>query len=103
MKPQYTQVKRATYYEKLKMAELARQETVCSEELFWPFDDDDVPYIYKVEKHGAYQLQAYRIDNGEMADCSYHLLVARCGTCGELVTIDGSDSNFCSECDTWFE
>ena len=87
------------------MQQMAVDETECSKELFHSdFDDnEDCPHYFKVEKHSGYQLQAYRTDNGEMADTSYSYLVARCGVCKSLMTISGADFEYCSECQTFYE
>ena len=100
---QWTQVKKATRSEKAQMEQMAVDETICSKELFHPVWEDDCPYEFKVERHSGYQLQAYRTDNGEMADTSYSFLVARCGVCKELMTISGADFEFCAECGTFYE
>ena len=100
----WKQVKRATQYEKIQMEQMAREETVCSFELFHKVFEDDVPYYFKVGMHSGYQLDAYRSDNDKIADSSYHMLVARCGVCGELITIDGDpDYAWCYECNTEYE
>ena len=100
---QWTQVKAARRSEKAAMEQLAIDETQCSKELFHPVFEDDCPYEYKVAMHSGYQLDAYRADNGEIADSSYHLLIARCGACGELMTVSGADVEVCGECGTIYE
>ena len=97
--PEWKQVKRASQYEKLVMAQLAIDESISSSECFVPDEwEDDCPYEYRVAQHSGYQLDAYRTDNGEIADSSYHLLVARCGVCGGLMTVSGADVEVCNEC-----
>ena len=85
------------------MEQMAKDETICSKELFHPVWEDDCPYEYKVARHDGYQLDAYRTDNGKIADSSYHFLVARCGICSELMTISGADFEYCAECETFYD
>ena len=99
----WRQVKKASYSIKAQMEQMAIDETVCSLELFHKVFEDDVPHYFKVGKHSGYQLDAYRSDTDEIADSSYHLLIARCGVCNELMTISGADFDWCSECDTEYE
>lgn len=100
---EWKQIKRATRSEKAQMEQMAIDETICSFELFHRIWEDDCPYYFEVERHSGYQLQAYRIDNDEMADTSYSKLVARCGVCRNLMTIDGADFEFCAECQTEYD
>ena len=99
----WLQVKRATKYEKIKMNQMAIDETAMSKELFHPVFVNDCPLEFKLERHQGYQLQAYRTDNGEMADTSFSLLVVRCGNCQELMTVSGADFEYCPECETFYE
>lgn len=99
----WKQVKRATQVEKAQMAQMVIDENQSEKELFHPVTDEDTYSIFKLEYHQGYQLQAYRADAPEkMQDCSYHQLIARCGKCQELMTIDG-DYSICTECWTEYD
>lgn len=101
-------VHRASQSEKARMQHLAIDETEMAKDVHvdtkeWPAEPGE-PYVYKVMLvSGWYQLNAHRSDNGEMADSSYHMTVERCGECGGLIAVDGSDFTWCSHCKTMFE
>lgn len=90
------------------MAQMAIDETEMAIDVHvdtedWPAEPDE-PHTFKVMLvSGWYQLNAHRADTGEMADSSYHMTVARCGNCGELMAVDGSDFSYCSGCETMYE
>ena len=102
MKP-WTQVKAASRREKAVMEQLAIDETISSKELFHPVWEDDCPYEYKVAMHSGYQLDAYRSCKGLAKATENLAFFARCGACGELMTVSGADFDVCAECGTIYE
>ena len=94
-------IRRATRREKAHMQQIILDENEFQqiEPHGWNAWGETCPIHFRMEKHNAWQMQAYQPD-GVMMN-GFHESFIRCQNCGAVLTYGGEDCNpYCHECKT---
>jgi len=96
----WSYIRRASVKDTVSMLEAikAENEFQQQEPHGWDEDCETCPITFKLEKHDAYQMQAY-MPSGKMMD-GFHEIFIRCSVCKEISVYGGDDDSdqTCSEC-----